>query len=88
LKKAAEPCIFPDRLNVIAALAQTVEQRTENPCVRSSILRGGIQIKGLFERTGLFGFQQGRIELFKGLRFGSVACCSAVCEAAYNATSQ
>ena len=27
---------------VNAALAQSVEQRTENPCVRSSILRGGI----------------------------------------------
>ena len=28
---------------VLAALAQSVEQRTENPCVRSSILRGGIK---------------------------------------------
>lgn len=29
----------------LAAVAQLVEQRTENPCVRSSILLGGIIYK-------------------------------------------
>jgi hypothetical protein len=35
----------------IAALAQLVEQRTENPCVRSSILRGGIFVYRIEDKT-------------------------------------
>ncbi len=38
------------------ALAQSVEQRTENPCVRSSILRGATkkQVHGLENKNSMF----------------------------------
>jgi hypothetical protein len=47
LKICIVACIFSLRLTDNAALAQSVEQRTENPCVRCSIHRGGIKQKAL-----------------------------------------
>jgi hypothetical protein len=57
------------------ALAQSVEQGTENPCVRSSILRGAT-LKPRF-LIGVFLFKTS-VSVPMGREF-SEACCSEVC---------
>ena len=53
------------KLYVLGALAQSVEQRTENPRVHSSILWGAILKKAFSSnRKGFFAFQTNFINLF------------------------